>query len=246
MNFAAMAAQAATYVVSRASTIVSTAISSLVSVGLNAPKTIFAKMKSGSVRIRIQSYSSVLFSEVTKKIETFLTTNIAIIRDMNPKAKTQIRKGGSTSSVKTSSVEREGFDEFANSLSELSAQIDSIVSVESTKSIETIRQQMMAYPSPPMDSSYNRTFALRQGWEVADISFNLNTNIENTGKVNAPFGERATTVSLSNAVPYTKWVQQRSTQSAVHKGRWNTIEDVSYQESIELSNRIEEAIQKII
>ena len=105
---------------------------------------------------------------------------------------------------------------------------------------------MMAYPSPPMNSSYNRTFALRQGWEVADISFSLNTNIENTGKINAPFGERATTVSLSNAVPYTKWVQQRSTQSAVHKGRWSTIEDVSYQESIELSNRIEEAIQKII
>ena len=142
--------------------------------------------------------------------------------------------------------ETKGFNEFANSLEELSAQIDSIVSVESTKSIETIRQQMMAYPSPPMNSSYNRTFALRQGWEVADISFSLNTNIENTGKINAPFGERATTVSLSNAVPYTKWVQQRSTQSAVHKGRWSTIEDVSYQESIELSNRIEEAIQKII
>jgi hypothetical protein len=245
MNFAAMAAQAATYVVSRASTLISTAVSSLVSVGLNAPKTINAYVRSRKISIRIQSYSTVIASEIAKKISTFLTTNIAIIKDINPRARVQIKKN-TTNTVNTNDVETKGFNEFANSLEELSAQIDSIVSVESTKSIETIRQQMMAYPSPPMNSSYNRTFALRQGWEVADISFSLNTNIENTGKINAPFGERATTVSLSNAVPYTKWVQQRSTQSAVHKGRWSTIEDVSYQESIELSNRIEEAIQKII
>lgn len=245
MNFAQIAIQAATAVIGQASTFVSTAISSLVSAGNSSTK-VGGKVSSGSVFIRIKSYSTVLASDVAKKIQSFLTTNIAIIRDMNPKAKVEVKRSNNTKLIQTQFAEKQGFDDFSNSLEELSSQIDSIVAVESTKSIEIIRRQMMAYPSEPMNSSYDRTFTLRHGWEVADTSFNLNTNIENTGRINAPFGERATTVSISNAVPYTKWVQQKSTQAKPHRGRWSTIEDVSYQESLELSSRIDEEIRKII
>lgn len=248
MNFVQLAVQAAikvaSTVVGQASTFVSSAISSLVTAGVSSTST-QRQISKGSVLIRIKSYSTILASDVAKKVQSFLTTNIAIIRDMNPKAKVQVKRNN-TKLIQTQFAEQQGFDEFSNSLEELSSQIDSIVAIESTKSIEIIRKQMMAYPPEPMNSSYNRTFTLRHGWEVADTSFNLNVNIENTGKINAPFGERSTTVSLSNAVPYTKWVQQKNTQATPHRGRWSTIEDVSYQESIELSNRIDDAIQRII
>lgn len=245
MNFVQLAVQAATTVIGQASTFVSTAISSLVTAGVSSIST-RGKVSKGSVLIRIKSYSTILASDVAKKIQSFLTTNIAIVRDMNPKAKVEIKRTKNTRVIQTQFAEQQGFDEFSNSLEELSSQIDSIVAIESTKSIEIIRKQMMAYPAEPMNSSYNRTFTLRHGWEVADTSFNLNVNIENTGRINAPFGERSTTISISNAVPYTKWVQQKSTQAKPHRGRWDTIEDVSYQESIELSNRIDDAIQRII
>jgi len=246
MNLAGLAAQAAAYVTSRASAVISTAISSLVGIGATKTETASIKLNKASILIRITSFSSIVASTVAKKIENFLTANIAIVRNMNPRARVQIKKTSNAILQETNVVERQGFYEFSNSLEELSAQIDSIISIESTKSIENIREQLKAYPPPPMNSPYNRTFTLQQGWDAAEVSFNLNTNIENTGRVNAPFGESATTVSISNKVQYTKWVQQKSTQTAVHRGRWNTIEDISYDESIELSNRIDDAIQRII
>jgi len=51
---------------------------------------------------------------------------------------------------------------------------------------------------------------------------------------------------LSNPTPYGKGVKRREKQVTIHRGRWNTVEDVSEQEAINLTNRIEATISSLL
>jgi hypothetical protein len=197
------------------------------------------------IKFSITSSSTLTAANVRKKIESYLQNRIAGIRSANPRANIKTIKNSKIFSPKlfagTAAV---GFDDFADAIELFSENIETIVSTEGSASAEKMKQRLMTYPPEKYDSLYRRTFELQHGWEISFVSFNVNESF--AGDVmNAP-SQSATSVSFSNNVPYTKWVQRRATQTWVHKGRWNTVEDVTEQESPELHSRIEQAIRNII
>ncbi len=191
------------------------------------------------------SWSSISGSSVSKKIETYLSNRIASMRSVSPKsAIMKIAKQQNFSPKLFSGVSGAGFDDFADGLEKFSENIETIISTEGSASAENMRRKLMIYPPERNDSLYRRTFDLQQGWEVAFVSFNANDTF--SGDVMFAPSQNSTSVSFSNNVPYTKWVQRRATQTWVHKGRWNTVEDVTEQESPEFLSRVEQVINSII
>ena len=197
------------------------------------------------MKFNVTSKSSITGADVRKKIESYLQNRMASIRSTNPRANIKTLKNSKLFSPKLSAgAAGLGFDDFADALETFSENIDTIVSTEGSASAEKMKQKLMTYPPDKFNSLYKRTFDLQHGWEVSFVSFNINESF--AGDVmNAP-SQSATSVSFSNNVPYTKWVQRRATQTWVHKGRWNTVEDVTEQESPEFHSRIEQVIGSII
>lgn len=208
---------------------------------LSASENVFAK----KIKFNITSKSSITGADVRKKIESYLQNRIAGIRSTNPRANIKTLINSKTFAPKLAAgTAGLGFDDFADALETFSENIDTIVSTEGSASAEKMKQKLMTYPPEKYNSLYKRTFDLQHGWEVSFVSFNINESF--AGDVmNAP-SQSATSVSFSNNVPYTKWVQRRATQTWVHKGRWNTVEDVTEQESPEFYSRIEQVISNII
>lgn len=207
----------------------------------------FNQSMSGGFTASITSWTTTTLSGFTKNVSNLLNLRSSSVKMMNPKATlkntivTQVR--GKNTSART---EGAGFNEFADVIDSLSANIANIVTIESTYSAEVIRKQLMEYPPAINGSLYQRTFALQQGWETTVISFDLNANIESNMVTAVATGENSTSTTISNDVPYTKWVQRRATQASVHRGRWNTVEDLADQESINLTNRIQSAIDSLL
>lgn len=205
------------------------------------------QLKSGGFTASITSWTTTTLSSFTKNVSNLLNSRSSSVKIMNPSATlkntivTQTR--GKNVSART---EGAGFNEFADVIDSLSANIANIVTIESTYSAEVIRKQLMEYPPAINESLYQRTFALQQGWKTAVISFDLNANIESNVITYVATGENSTSTTISNKVLYTKWVQRRATQASVHRGRWNTVEDLADQESINLTNRIQSAIDSLI
>jgi hypothetical protein len=236
-------------VIASAGGLITNAVSAFVSSGATAlsrnVQSFNDKIK-GSFFIKISSWASVQSDVFNKKIGVILSTRIDAIKSTNPRAtvKYEIKNPGRSKKA-TAFVEGKGFDDFADVMDQLSANISSIISVEATQSVENMRAQLMQYPAERQGSAYNRTFELQRGWQVAVAAFDLNINIDGNESVVVPIGPSSTTVALSNPTPYGKWVQRRATQTSIHRGRWNTVEDVSEQEAINLTNRIEATINSL-
>lgn len=236
--------------IATAGQIVTNAVSAFVSSGataLNNNIQSFNNRIKGNFFIKISSWASVQSETFNKKISVILNTRIDAIKMTNPKAtvKYSIKNPGRSKKA-TAFVEGKGFNEFAEVMDEFSAHISSIISVEATQSVENMRIQLMQYPPERQDSAYNRTFQLQHGWKTAIATFDLNINIDNSESFVVPIGPNSTTVALSNPTPYGKWVQRRATQTTIHRGRWNTVEDISEQEAINLTNRIEATISSLL
>jgi hypothetical protein len=235
--------------IASAGELVTTAVSGFVSSGamaLSRNVQSFNDKIKGSFLIKISSWSSIQADIFNKKIGVILSTRIDAIKISNPKAKVkyEIKNPGRSNSA-TAFVEGRGFNEFADVMDELSANISSIITVEATQSVENMRAQLMQYPTERQGSKYNRTFELQRGWQVAVATFDLNVNIDGNESSAVPMGQNSTTVALSNPTSYGKWVQRRATQTTIHRGRWNTVEDVSEQEAINITNRIEATINSL-
>jgi hypothetical protein len=197
------------------------------------------------IKFSVSSSSTLTAANVRKKIESYLQNRIAGIRSTNPRANIKTLRSTKIFSPKlfagTAAV---GFDDFAEAIEVISENIETIVSTEGSASAEIMKQKLMTYPPEKYDSLYRRTFELQHGWEISFVSFNINESFAGDA-MSAP-SQSSTSVSFSNNVPYTKWVQRRATQTWVHRGRWNTVEDVTEQESPELYARIEQVIKNIV
>lgn len=94
---------------------------------------------------------------------------------------------------------------------------------ESNAAMNEARRLLQRYPSPPAGSTYTRTFELQRGW---------NKPVRRVGR----FGK-----VLANETTYGPFVQQRQTQARVHKGRWQTVEDVL--EQVDVNKAAERAAE---
>ena len=215
---------------------------------MSNPSQIFSvreKMMNSKVKLNVTSFSSITGASVESKIQNYISNRVAGIRATNPSANIKTSKRKKYTSAKISSgIGGKGFDDFADALDAMSDNVETIISIEGSASAETMKRKLMVYPPERNNSLYTRTFDLQHGWEVSFVSFNINDTF--AGDMMSPPSQNATSVSFSNAVPYSKWVQRRTTQSWVHRGRWNTVEDVAESESPEFQSRVEQAINNIL
>lgn len=199
---------------------------------------------SRNIRLNVSSYSTINPDMLNNKIQKYFNQRIDFLRANYPGVDIgSIVSSSASTSVANSSNPEAGFIDFANSMKIMEKSIDDIVRIESQASASVMKRQLMMYPPQPLNTQYIRTFELRHGWDIGAISFNASDIF--AGDVMQTASNMSTTISFSNAVPYSKWVQRRATQSRVHRGRWNTVEDVAEQESPNLSDRIENAMSTI-
>jgi len=187
---------------------------------------------------KIVSWCSIKPSEFRQKISKVFDTRIARLKGTNPRAIvkdfSQRASSGKATKIDEAST---GFYEFADVCDTLSGNIGNIISIEATQSIENMRIELMKYPPPPPNSTYNRTFRLQQGWQTAVVSFNADMTF--AGDSMTTVANPISPTSLGNNVAYTKWVQRRDVQLPIHRGRWNTIDDLAEQEVPELADRLQ-------
>jgi hypothetical protein len=224
-------------------------LSSYVSKGADFLRNIFTqtankKQLAQNMRFDVVSYTTLTPEVVNQKIQQFLSQRIDTIRTDNPEFNIPSYTSNSSYTSTNTNRPESGFIDFSNSMQLLEKSIDDIVRIESQASANTMKRQLMTYPPQNPYSQYQRTFELRHGWEIGNISFNASDVF--SGNVMSPSSNMSTTVSFSNAVPYTKWVQRRSTQASIHRGRWNTVEDVVEFESPNFNSRIENALNVIL
>jgi len=194
--------------------------------------------------VGITSWCSTTAKQVSERLSALFDDKVASIRTINPSSVVKRFTSATLSTGKaTANPAGEGFQEFADVCEELAGNISTIVSIEATQSVESIRTRLMQYPSAPANSSYERTFALQQGWKAATVSFD--TNVSFASDISSASLTADASVSLSNNVPYAKWVQRRATQASIHRGRWNTVEDIAEQETPDLINRIQDSLDQI-
>ncbi len=203
-----------------------------------------AKQIAKNMRFDVVSFSSITPDVVQSKIQDYFSQRIDSIRADNPEFNIQNIVKDTSYSRSSSHRAEGGFIDFSDSMKVFEKSINDIVRIEGQSSANIMRRQLMMYPQQRAGSLYDRTFELRHGWEIGTVSFNASDIF--SGDVMSPPSNMATSVSFSNAVPYTKWVQRRSTQSAYHRGRWNTVEDVAEMEGPNLELRIDNALKVIL
>jgi len=75
-----------------------------------------------------------------------------------------------------------------------------------------VLRELKTYPPPPPNSTYKRTRSLSNSWHK---------EIEGSG-----LQIRGIVGSNQNIAPYNRWVQDEDVQAEVHRGRWQTAQDV--------------------
>lgn len=88
---------------------------------------------------------------------------------------------------------------------------------------------LRTYPPPPPGSTYQRTGALGRGWAAADA-----VPITND-----------TQLVMENAVPYAGDVQGE-TQAAMHRGRWETVDEVQQRRTADVQRLYAEAALRVV
>lgn len=105
------------------------------------------------------------------------------------------------------------------------------------RGIDFLRREAAKYPPERPGQRYKRTYRLQKGW------FSSTTRERDSGGRFAT-GDTMTMLTLSNPTPYGKWVQARSTQAWMHKGRWQTAEDVVEDNEARVRGELETAMQR--
>ena len=93
------------------------------------------------------------------------------------------------------------------------AQIDRALRGAMTDATVWLLRQMQTYPPQRTGSAYRRTGTLGRSWSRAV-----------TDETGAIVGR---VTSSGNTAPYNRLVQDRTRQARVHRGRWQTAQDVS-------------------
>lgn len=192
----------------------------------------------------VSSWSSITPSAFFAKLSSMISSRISDIRGTNPRASVKNYATSQRRNRTSADIAGQGFYDFADVCDGLAESVPSIISAEATISAEQMRTRLMQYPPAPAGSTYNRTFALQQGWRTATVSFDIDVTytIDSVPSIT----NADASVNISNNVPYAKWVQRRATQSAVHRGRWNTVDDVAEQETPDFVNRIQDFLTQLL
>lgn len=92
--------------------------------------------------------------------------------------------------------------------------------------------QLRTYPPQRPGSAYKRTNTLKGSW---------NRRIEGSGSDMVGHVE-----SNGNAAPYNRLVQDRTRQARVHRGRWQTAQDVAERSTSQINSMFEARIRAAI
>lgn len=112
-------------------------------------------------------------------------------------------------------------------LSNVAMRLDPAFVKAATVSRRLLVAELTKYPAPPPGSRYQRTMALKRGWERA-----------------APItGGRA--FELINSVPYAGLVQGDG-QSGAHRGRWETVSSIAKRMEEEVLAAYEDALMEVL
>lgn len=86
-----------------------------------------------------------------------------------------------------------------------------------------VLRQVRVYPPPPSGSTYRRTGTLARSWFVAPFEQTgdggLIGRVVNNGNL----------TQTRSGIPYSRYVQDRDMQAWMHRGRWQTYQDVAEQ-----------------
>jgi hypothetical protein len=198
-----------------------------------------------SVAGKVESWSSISAQSLKQRITRLFDARIARIRSVNPRSVIKDSyEQKNTYKTGRKSDSGQGFDEFADVCDVFANNITNIISIEATQSAEEMRTRLMQYPDQLANSKYNRTFELQHGWQTAMVAFDIDMTF--SGDNTAIAFRSDTSVTLATDVPYAKWVQRRATQMPIHRGRWNTVEDVAEQAAPDFINRVENLIRDLI
>jgi hypothetical protein len=88
------------------------------------------------------------------------------------------------------------------------------------------------YPPAPSGSAYGRTFTLGRLWTAARPRITITGHLLDA--------------RLSNATPYGPYVQDPDEQAEVHKGRWDTTDEIVSDHQAEVAPLMEKAGLKMV
>jgi len=124
-------------------------------------------------------------------------------------------------------LEIKGIKELFNKLDRLEA-ID-VLERPMQRAMYRLEARMKEYPAPPARSTYVRTGTLGRRWTTKIIK--LREGVQGV---------------IGNNTEYAPWVQSKRFQAAIHKGRWQTAEDVLTEELKTIVDDFEKAIKDAI
>lgn len=91
---------------------------------------------------------------------------------------------------------------------------------------KTVEAAAKEYPPPPPGSTYVRTYALRDNWNVRTQ-------------------RRDFSVIIENPTEYAPFVQGES-QATVHRGRWKTLKKTAESKTDEIVKKLKEQVDRIL
>lgn len=95
-----------------------------------------------------------------------------------------------------------------------------------------VMQEAQVYPPQRPNQKYIRTYKLRRSWNNRRIRI-------------TPSGVEGVIYSNSNDAPYNAYVQHPRFQAWMHKGRWQTTDDIARKRSKDVAKAIEDKIRQI-
>jgi len=104
-----------------------------------------------------------------------------------------------------------------------------------TAMAEKVSARLQKYPSPPANSQYERTGALGRAW--------AHGLTEATGLGSNQYADMVS-IDLRNDVGYAPYVQSAEEQAEIHRGRWETAEQILVEETGPFLSDVTEAIKE--
>jgi hypothetical protein len=110
-------------------------------------------------------------------------------------------------------------------MASIQRRIEAAMIAATEDSTSHLERQLTTYPAKRAGSKYVRTNTLRGSWDV--------TQPVSTGDtVTARVYSNSNATMTRSGVPYSRYVQDRDMQAAVHQGRWtNTVQTVAERSS---------------
>lgn len=122
-------------------------------------------------------------------------------------------------------IDIEGLDELLREIDRLKDDLHDILGAATDDALALLLGRMQTYPAPR--GSYQRTGNLRNSWRKEAVG---------SGDV------LGFVVSDPGIAPYNRYVQSRASQAWMHRGRWQTAEDVAEQEEEKVTAMLRQAL----